>query len=440
LRRIEGNAQIVLPHESALISQLLSKIEELETTNAQIKQQQIETATKLCSVQRDAENIGKLYECLGDPANVEWEVVVDDHRRQEQGPADDTIRFRSLRRTLEDGVTKLGDITGAIDGGDTFDTGLSAEYFSTAYGNLPLNANSFKQRKSVVGLFDSGPVRNMSSKQSVFHRGGYVDADNAQRVWSADPNSPALSVLSMSATPLHTLGSELGSEFGDEWGANAGNHHLRATSLGDLMDLDIERRSASPMLATTSTSSHVQDHSDTSTVMQVTLQEPTPERIRTARHSRPDVEYNMNRHRMSQTVRSRTSRWVEGRLKTPLIGPDDPSSVSPEDMRTSEGMFVNAAATAVGTFAGRDPGKPAHAVDEISRELDATQARKSSGASIEHVDSSRRPPKSAVAFVLEAWLWLQFAMIILVFLWAMAKRGPKAVIEDAERRRLRNGQ
>ena len=40
-----------------------------------------------------------------------------------------------------------------------------------------------------------------------------------------------------------------------------------------------------------------------------------------------------------------------------------------------------------------------------------------------------------VGFVLEVWLWLQFAIVVVVFLWAMAKRGPKNVIEEAERRR-----
>lgn len=39
-------------------------------------------------------------------------------------------------------------------------------------------------------------------------------------------------------------------------------------------------------------------------------------------------------------------------------------------------------------------------------------------------------------FVLEVWLWLQFAIIVGMFLWAMARRGPKTVLEDAERRRV----
>lgn len=42
-------------------------------------------------------------------------------------------------------------------------------------------------------------------------------------------------------------------------------------------------------------------------------------------------------------------------------------------------------------------------------------------------------PRGFVGFILEIWLWLQFSIVIMVFLWAMARRGPKSVLEDAER-------
>ena len=45
-------------------------------------------------------------------------------------------------------------------------------------------------------------------------------------------------------------------------------------------------------------------------------------------------------------------------------------------------------------------------------------------------------PKGVTKVIFELWLWLQFCIIILVFLWAMAKRGPKNVLEDAEKRRV----
>ena len=46
------------------------------------------------------------------------------------------------------------------------------------------------------------------------------------------------------------------------------------------------------------------------------------------------------------------------------------------------------------------------------------------------------PQGRVTRFIFELWLWLQFAIVILVFLYAMARRGPKSVLEDAERRRL----
>jgi hypothetical protein len=45
-------------------------------------------------------------------------------------------------------------------------------------------------------------------------------------------------------------------------------------------------------------------------------------------------------------------------------------------------------------------------------------------------------PRGVGKFIFELWLWLQFCIIILVFLWAMAKRGPKSVLDAAEKRRV----
>ncbi len=52
------------------------------------------------------------------------------------------------------------------------------------------------------------------------------------------------------------------------------------------------------------------------------------------------------------------------------------------------------------------------------------------------VVGQQKKKQGFVGFVLEVWLWLQFAIVVCVFLWAMARRGPKSVLEDAERRRV----
>ena len=70
---------------------------------------------------------------------------------------------------------------------------------------------------------------------------------------------------------------------------------------------------------------------------------------------------------------------------------------------------------------------PAADANEKSVEL----RRLSQGEATAVADSARR--EGFVGFVLEAWLWLQFVVVVMLFLWAMAKRGPKVVLE-AERR------
>lgn len=55
-------------------------------------------------------------------------------------------------------------------------------------------------------------------------------------------------------------------------------------------------------------------------------------------------------------------------------------------------------------------------------------------SSTKAVDLSKKSGGGWGSYLLELWLWLQFAVIIFVFLCAMAKRGPKAVLADAEQR------
>jgi hypothetical protein len=53
---------------------------------------------------------------------------------------------------------------------------------------------------------------------------------------------------------------------------------------------------------------------------------------------------------------------------------------------------------------------------------------------VEDASESEKRRKGFAGFVLEVWLWLQFVLIILVFIWAMARRGPRNVLE-ADRKR-----
>src|SRR5436189_6216331 len=63
------------PQEDDIISQLLQKVQELEETNIHITLQQANTTVRLEAVQRDVENIRKLYDLLGGQAGMDLEIV-----------------------------------------------------------------------------------------------------------------------------------------------------------------------------------------------------------------------------------------------------------------------------------------------------------------------------------------------------------------------------
>jgi hypothetical protein len=50
--------------------------------------------------------------------------------------------------------------------------------------------------------------------------------------------------------------------------------------------------------------------------------------------------------------------------------------------------------------------------------------------------SSDDNSKGVGKLIFELWLWLQFCIIIFVFLWTLAKRGPKSVLDDAAKKRI----
>lgn len=76
---------------------------------------------------------------------------------------------------------------------------------------------------------------------------------------------------------------------------------------------------------------------------------------------------------------------------------------------------------------------------DIESERETTRAQGIRTAKKDTAEAEARVAKKAhtgfVGFILEVWLWLQFAIVVMVFLWAMARRGPKSVLEDAERSR-----
>ncbi|KII95297.1 hypothetical protein PLICRDRAFT_693535 [Plicaturopsis crispa FD-325 SS-3] len=410
--------------EPALISRLLHKIQELEEANAQIGLQQTTTAARVRAVQHDAHCMREMYATLGDGETVEFELVLDDSQLQPTSGEPGAVKFRSLRRAIGTGQ---GDVFG--EGGGK--------------GSIPSmqkGGGMHKTRKSVVGLFDSphsnAPKAPGSQNASYFATQPVPFPAHEIDLNISQPTSPTLSTLSIppthtlldSLSPLdgegrHSLQSELGSAFGDEF---APNHHLRTSSLYGISAACTPAPSGPSILPpeTPTPVNHIPLSDDS-----------------LAARAKQSLRYR----RMSQTVRSRTNQWVNGRFRESLLGPkrstkdeDEPSRSRPDPPMPSR--LATALDVVVEKLTGASQGSSSTASGTVSKEnvVRLDEDADADVADKPHEDRtvlSQSQDKGVGAVVLELWLWLQFAIIILVFLWAMAKRGPKSVLDEAERRR-----
>ncbi|KAI0315971.1 hypothetical protein OF83DRAFT_1173316 [Amylostereum chailletii] len=423
--------------ERTLISQLLLKVEELEEANMQIGQQQWDTTTKLREAQMEAETIRRLYALLDDNDNVEIQVVEDDEDH-DSVPAPSTLRFRSLRRTIG------GDVSMSFEG--SFEHGIQGDMHSTVRNGVLKHG---KTRKSLVGLFDSSVDEAKSSARAV-----PPDNISEARLRSQEETilSPTLSSLDLSggdrfasllATRRPTLGSELGSELGEGWTSPSGNHYHRPSSIYDVLSpspspspCPPERPLSRAKTPSRESPAYTTNPSFTFPVSRSAIpphihDDETPTKTGSARS-----------RRLSQTVRSRTHRWVDRRFQDTLQSLR--SSTPPPTVEDNDNLVFSPVARAIDrVFDVVDAAveKLAHAVppgvlptDKDSKPPAVARRNSSDDRSTEKsVSKSGR----VTALMLEIWLWLQFAVIIFIFLWAMARRGPKSILQDADKRRTR---
>ncbi|KAI0068672.1 hypothetical protein BV25DRAFT_1817574 [Artomyces pyxidatus] len=414
--------------EYALVAQLLSKVRELEQANAQIGEHQRDTTAKIREAQMEAETIRRLYACLGDDPDVELEVVDDNDPPK---PSTDgshawnsTVRFRSLRRTINGDVTRL-----SID--SAFEDGIGEGLHSTVRSGVPHKSNILhRNRKTVVGLFDTPDSQSGLSSRPVAAiltspSGDVFDSRSS-------PFSPDIS--SHAGSRLPTLGSELGSEYGDDWAGNAGNHHLRSSSLynafsPDPLPVPLPTDSnlvSAPLMRDGQNTSHPPSMHD------------FPERHAAMRTpASPDLDKTPNRstysrgHRLAETVRSRTHSWVDKRFQ--MTAPALRRRHEVAEFGLEEGPRVTELTTCetaipIDRAVQEETSSALVAVPQAVEEL----ALQTTAGAVVATGKKER----IAALMVELWLWLQFAIIIFVFIWAMAKRGPKAVVQEAGRNRV----
>ncbi|KAJ7068659.1 hypothetical protein C8F01DRAFT_1118888 [Mycena amicta] len=365
------------PNQHALVSQLLSKIKELEATNTQIIQQQSETADKLQAVQRETESISKVYEYFGPEHGIEWEMVSEDGRKS---PIDGTIRFRSFRRTLE----------------------------SQSDDSSVMLPRKGPRRKSVLDLFDDGTGPGLGRPATPL-------PDSLSSITELSPlqfNTPSERVR-----PRQTLQAELGADFTSD----------PLSQRGSLYDLSFNvSPSPSPSPASRSLPDAMSDNA-----LRLSVEPPTPPTDASPMTMGGSLrEKNKQRQeRISQTLFSRTNRWQDGRFSSvsSASSPSDESTPRRE-MLSFPQRLSSAFDVVMENFGGPDQ-------EEDEKQMVAAPAAPNSESIVSVVfDEGGARKRAFVAFVLEAWLWLQFAVVIVVFLWAMAKRGPKSVLGEADRR------
>ncbi|KAG6333352.1 hypothetical protein ID866_5743 [Astraeus odoratus] len=447
------------PTEYALVAQLLLKIKELEETNAQITEQQARTTAQLQAVQKDADGIRLAYESLGNAENVQW--ISDDgdgdveSAGSEQEEVDDTVRFSSLRRSLS--------ATGSTD----FDPGTEGIVQGSLIQEPSVDfvpaTSHFRSRRSVVGLFDS-PT---SSSQSATP--GHHDTPSIHSL--TIPGLPPVPFVpqpsttsSRSPSPTHwdgmsgamsptcdvqgypTLDCELDAALDGNWDSIPGNNHFRTPSLLSLgltgsqrfgpRDLASSVISISSVIIPAETDKAAGSSGVFTSALQ-SSQGSTKLRPSVWRGGRMKFETAAERkRRQSETIRMRTNTWTQSRFGGTLLHSGNRRSVDISRPSTPVPQrLANVFDTVVDTIGrsnsessrssrGHSPGDDAAGAN-TDRPADSVRSRSASVTAPPQAPQQR----GIVSFVLEVWLWLQFAIIIVVFVWAMAKRGPKSVLE-----------
>ncbi|KAH9918176.1 uncharacterized protein BXZ73DRAFT_80643 [Epithele typhae] len=414
------------------------KIRELEETNAQIHEQQKITEERMRSAQWDAESIRRVYDCL-DEGDVDLEI------QEEEGPR--TFGTAPCQWWAPSASAACGEST--LREGAKGHTGP-------------------KSRKTLVGLFDASPDNSLSSSSW----GRYppsLKVSPSFRTESSLDNTPAWSCsatdglafpsppVSSMHVPLdglgRTLGSELGSEFGDDWAERGINHHLRASSLCDIAGLSTsvpaspsESTMPLPPIAFPTVDEHPDEWDEEQLTpprtpqLQLTVQPPTPTPDKVLRSSPATIR----QIRLSQTttlrnVNNRQAGWNKRELEHARAFKTDHSGLLGETFDHAVGQIKRVASRSRFSPLG-------FALSDTTLQLE--DERKSSGLPHADADEStestastrsttarpiRRQHDGVVGFVLEAWLWLQFIIVVMLFLWAMAKRGPKVVLETERR-------
>lgn len=421
--------------EVDLISRLMDKIRELEEANVEISNQQHESHRKLKKAMIGAEGMRKVYDCLSDDEDVEVEIVDDDEfvdatEHMPRSPLDSVpeeappIRFSSLRRTINEDIHKRLATEVSDD-----------EERDHAYDDVG-HAHA-RSRGTLAGLFDSPERRGRTVSLMNLEDEDSDDVDDS-KIFSRGV-SPIGSPLLMPQDPpnhIRSLGSELGGEYGENLdGTSSDHHHARTSSVFSLSALITDN---SPLSRSRATS--LIENSPTPAPKRPTSSHQRGGSVRDKERSVDtgtlDRSKSQLRSRLlNQTISARSTRWSDGRMDDMAISASKAPKVSSPSITE---MFQTAVQQVTGSSSGIVADTPdTSQVVEIN--LDESRGNSPVPPAEETAEDgsveSKKPRAGFVGFVLEIWLWLQFVLIILFFISAMARRGPRNVLKEADRKK-----
>jgi len=476
IRRLQptnSDINLLALSEHSVISQLLFKVQELEAANARILQQQTETANQLNAVQQETANITKVYECLADPDSL-VELELEDEDDDDDAKRAETIRFTSLKRDIENEMFFDGTRLVHPD----FASGLPAKNRKTVMGLFDEPEGPTSSEGGSAGPDDTSEAHLDSASpwtegydRSSWSSIGNLGLGTHSRLSPLHFFSPPSQVLPELSPPgtRPSLWSELGKD--EEWGLNTENHHLRTSSLQDISQFTVPPSPSPPSRTSSRRPSDeldcddiLQDPNDlqpltplllSANSLQLSVEPPTPDKFGLRAQGRPTASPRITQ--MSAKLRLRTNRWAERRAhsrnrsksrdahpttsKTQSTTPSSP----PSSFVPSEGIpqrLLNAVDTMIDGFNthqqvdDEDVSASEFSPECTEAELSPPLTPHGDGATLQRSDEATEfsPPRQGAdlnqGFWLKVWLWVQFSIVVFVFLYAMAKRGPGLVLTD----------